>query len=114
MSLDYKAIGRRIRDKRMFKNFSQAELASKIGVSNPHISNIERGRTKVSLQTLVDIANALDITLDEIMCDNVTEAKGIYIKDIAEEINTCNSEDMKIVFDVVKTLVEGLKQRKND
>lgn len=110
MSIDYKLIGRRIRNKRMARNFSQTDLANRIGVSNPHISNIERGKTKVSLQTLVDIANALNTTLDEIMCDNVPEAKGVYIKDIANEINTCDSEDLKIVLDVVKTLIQDLKQ----
>ena len=30
-------------------------LASTVGISNPHMSNIERGKTKVSLATLIDI-----------------------------------------------------------
>lgn len=113
MNINYKLIGHRIRDKRKIKNFTQTELANKIGVSNPHISNIERGKTKMSLQTLVDIANALDTTLDEIMCDNVTVAKGVYIKDIADEINDCDSEDLKVILDVVKTLVHSFNQEKS-
>jgi len=73
MSLDYKAIGTRVRRKMLDKNLSQFELANEIGVSNPHISNIERGKTKVSLPTLIDIANALETSLDELVCDNVNE-----------------------------------------
>lgn len=109
MSLDYKAIGTRVRRKRLDKNLSQFELANEIGVSNPHISNIERGKTKVSLPTLIDIANALETSLDELVCDNVNESKSVFIREIADEIERCNAEEVKIVTDVVKALTESLK-----
>lgn len=114
MGLDYRAIGLRVREKRQNKKISQSDLANRIGVSNPHISNIERGKTKVSLQTLVDIANALETTLDELVCDNVSEAKGIIVKDLSEEIETCTAEEVRIVFNVVKTLIQSLKMRRPD
>ncbi len=109
MSLDYKAIGTRVRRKRLDKNLSQFELANEIGVSNPHISNIERGKTKVSLPTLIDIANALETSLDELVCDNVNESRNVFIREIADEIERCNAEEVKIVTDVVKALTESLK-----
>ena len=112
MSLDYKAIGTRIREKRIAKNISQADLADEVEVSNPHISNIERGRTKVSLPTLINIANALDTSLDDLVCDSVKATKGIYVQEIACEIEECSTEEVRIVTDVVKTLIKSLKTGK--
>lgn len=112
MSLDYNAIGIRVRDKRVKKKMSQFELSNEIGVSSPHISNIERGKTKVSLPTLINIANALDTTLDELVCDNVNEAKGIMIKEIADQIEKCNADEVRIVTDVIKALMISLRMRR--
>lgn len=47
MKLDYCAIGMRIKERRTKKEWSQEMLASTVGISNPHMSNIERGKTKV-------------------------------------------------------------------
>lgn len=112
MNIDYKAIGVRVKGKRVQKAISQYELANIIGVSNPHISNIERGKTKVSLPTLIDIANALETTLDELVCDNVSQTKDIFIKEIADEMETCSTEEIRIVTDVVKALIKSLKMRR--
>ena len=47
MELDYCAIGTRIKERRAKKKWTQEMLASAVGISNPHMSNIERGRTFV-------------------------------------------------------------------
>lgn len=112
MNLDYKAIGKRIRENRLKKKLSQADLAEIIGVSTPHISNVERGKTKVSLPKLIAIANALDISLDDLVCDSVRATKRIYVDEIACEIENCNTEEIRIVTDVVKALIGGLQSRK--
>ena len=49
----YKAIGARIRNVRMQKNMSQAELAEKAFISVPHMSEVENGKTKLRLSTFV-------------------------------------------------------------
>lgn len=51
----YKAIGARIRDVRIEKNMSQAELAEKAFISVPHMSEVENGKTKLRLSTFVYI-----------------------------------------------------------
>ena len=40
MKLDYCAIGMRIKERRTKKEWSQEMLASTVGISNPHMSNI--------------------------------------------------------------------------
>lgn len=113
MELDYCAIGTRIKERRTKKKWTQEMLASAVGISNPHMSNIERGRTKVSLGTLTDIANALDTTLDELICDNLVRGKVVFDEEISQELKECNEEDIRIVYDMVKALVKSLAKRKH-
>ena len=59
----YIRIGLNIALQRKLKKMTQSQLAEKIGISRTHMSNIEAPNvpTSVSLETLFDIADALDI-----------------------------------------------------
>lgn len=65
MELDYKAIGKRIKIARIQVDLTQEKLAEYVNLSPSHMSNIETGTTKVSLTTIVNIANALSVSVDE-------------------------------------------------
>ena len=74
LELDYKAIGERIKTARINKKFTQDKIAEMTELSNTHVSNIENGSTKVSLPTLVKIANLLEVSVDELLCDNLKKS----------------------------------------
>lgn len=65
--MDYVDIGRRIRIQRRFLNLTQGELANQIGVSPSFIGHLERGTRQASLETLVALANVLDVSLDYLL-----------------------------------------------
>lgn len=75
MELDYLEIGRNIRYYRQLRGIRQKELAEHIHVSDQHISHIENGRTKLSLLTLVAIANALSIDCNTLLGCTLYSAK---------------------------------------
>jgi transcriptional regulator with XRE-family HTH domain len=56
--------GERLSDVRRKKKISQDELAKKIGVHAPVIGRYERGEVKPSIDVAVNIAEALDTSLD--------------------------------------------------
>lgn len=56
----YKQVGQNIRLRRP-KNLSQEALGSAVGLTRTSISNIESGRQKMLLHTLIDIADALKV-----------------------------------------------------
>ena len=58
MEIDYKAIGQRIKIARIKKGITQEAVADLIDITPAHMSNVETGKTKVSLPTLIEIANA--------------------------------------------------------
>ena len=60
---DYKSIGARIRTVRLEKKLTQEQLAEAAGVGVTHIRHIETGNSVPSLQVIVDIINAMVVSL---------------------------------------------------
>lgn len=62
--MDYYAIGQRIRRYRKAQGLSQEQLAEKVNISTTHMSHIENGGTKLSLQVFAELAEALHVSAD--------------------------------------------------
>lgn len=78
-------IGGNIRFLRMACELSQQELAERIGISQTHLSNLERNHVNVNLKLLLRIANVLECPL-EIFLD--TNAALDWGKEQAEKAAT--------------------------
>lgn len=65
--LDAKVVGNVIADFRKQKGLSQEVLSGLAGISRTHLSAIERGLRKPTLETLYRISNALDIRASDIL-----------------------------------------------
>lgn len=84
MTVNYEDLGKRIRRKRSENHISQAALAEMIQVSVQHMSNVENAKTKASLETVIEIANALDCSLDELVCGSLKkQSRQIYQDEVA-------------------------------
>ena len=69
--VDYVRMGLRLRKKRREKKLAQQELARAVNISASYYSNIERGIRIPSIDTLVAIANVLEIGLDALLSDSL-------------------------------------------
>ena len=65
--LDYNKIGRRIRQVRKAKGWSQGTLAQKCGISMSFLGHIERGTRVMSMDTFAGICRALEVKADELL-----------------------------------------------
>ena len=110
MEIDYELIGKRIREERISQNLSQQTLSEISNISPTNISHIERGATKLSLPTLVSIANALAVSADFLLCDSLVEADKIYIDEINELLLDCNPNELKIIIDIMKSVKITLRR----
>ena len=110
MELDYKAIGKRIKIARIKADLTQEKLSEMVGVSPTHMSNVETGTTRVSLTTIVGIANALGITSDELLCDSVIKAKVQFEKDIALVLEDCDEYEIRVIRDLAAATKETLRR----
>ncbi|MBR3144978.1 MAG: helix-turn-helix transcriptional regulator [Clostridia bacterium] len=112
MGIDYVLIGNRIKEIRIDKGWTQAVLAEKSGVEPSNISHIERAATKLSLPTLVSIANALGVTLDEIVYGSLIKNTHISNKIVDELLNDCTPNEVQAIIEVIKTTKNVLKKKK--
>lgn len=103
MNINYIAIGKRIRQLRIERGFSQAILAEKSGVEPSNISHIERAATKLSLPTLVSIANALEVTLDEIVFESIIKNEHVTNEIINQLLNDCTPKEVCAIIEIIKT-----------
>ena len=76
--LDYVKIGERIREIRKERKWTQSELAYRAGINSSYLSHIETAKTKLSLPVIVQIANALSVSVDRLLCDSLEDAKHIF------------------------------------
>lgn len=85
--MDYVIIGKNIRRYRLLKGLRQEDLAEVCECSNSHIGQIENARGIPSLEMIVRIANALSVTVDQLLRENYAAPEQVYLKEIAERID---------------------------
>lgn len=60
--------------------------------------NIETGTIRVSLTAIVSLANALSVSVDDLLCDSVVKFK--FEKDIAVILADCDEYEIRMVKDM--------------
>lgn len=110
MELNYKAIGKRIKIARIKADLTQERLAELVDISPTHMSNVETGTTRVSLSTIISIANALSVTADDLLCDNVLKATVPFENDISLLLKDCDVYEIRIMKDVIAALKDSLRR----
>lgn len=100
--MDYKLLGKRIRDERLMQRLTLENVAEKIDKSINFIGQIERGEGKPSLETLVDIANALGVTVDHLLSDNINASDDNEAKEIIALLQSIDSTGKQFILDITK------------
>ncbi len=96
--VDYVKMGKRMKYKRQARNMNQEEIATMVRISPSYYGNIERGNRVPSVDTLVAIANALEVGVDFLLADSLTAANPQrteletrvltrFLRDRVEELN---------------------------
>lgn len=109
MELDYHAIGVRIRRFRKSLGLTQQTLAELSNQEPSNISHIERGATKLSLPTLVNLANALGVSVDDILCDSLENSRASFEREVSELLSDCTHQELKIITGTMRALKENLR-----
>lgn len=110
MSIDYESIGRRIKAARISLDMTQERLAEKVNLSPSHLSNIETGTTKVSLSTIVKLANALHVSVDSLLADSVVQSKAVFEQDIQTILSDCDDYEIRVIADIAAATKKTLRK----
>lgn len=100
--MDYTALGKRIRDERLMQRLTLEKLAERTDKSINFIGQIERGEGKPSLETLVDIANALGVTVDSLLSDSIKISDNSIDKEISVLLHNMSDNGKRFILDTVQ------------
>lgn len=118
-----KFVGEKIKEFRKNNKLNQSDLAKKIGVSNTSISEYERGNVNIDADTLFQLADALNVKVDDFFparntesspIDLLNELKGINLdteylmifKEMFEKASAMNGEERKSYLENLKLTIE--------
>ncbi len=110
-----KAFGQRVKELRKEKDWTQKELAKRVGVSYQQLNKYEGGTNAPPLDKLVALASALETTADYLITGSLMESYPLYNTRLMErfkELEAFSSDDQETVIKlidamIVKRRVEG-------
>ena len=83
---------------------TQEELAERSYTSLSLIRQVEQGSKLPSLGTLIEIANSLGVTVDDILVDVIDKPKPRDQLEYVELISSCNGDEKEILLRTLKFL----------
>lgn len=110
MDIDYRSIGKRIKIARIKNDITQEKLAENIGISPSHLSNIETGTTRLSLQTMINLSNSLDISIDTLLSDNIIRSGAVFKDEIQEALEDCDDHEIRILAKIITAAKEAMRK----
>lgn len=111
MTIDYSAVGKRISLIRKNRGMTQEQLAEKAELSNIYISHIENSRSIPSLETLMKLCSALDITPDEVLLGTKQDMENYLQSDIQKKLILCTPKERRMVSRFIDLLLEEREEK---
>ena len=102
MATDYKALGKRISNARKQAGITQEALGEQLNMTRKHIS--ESAIKRPSLDALVDIANALDVSTDDLLVDSLMHSTSTSNSEIHRLLLDCNEIEQEILTRMVREM----------
>ena len=105
-------LGPRIREYRVKRGMSVIKLANEVGVLPNYISQLENGDKIPSLDTFIRIANALNVTSDELLCDYLTAESHVVESKLGAIISDLSKDDQRHFEELVALEINYINSTK--
>lgn len=100
------SIGKHISEFRHLRKLRQEDLAEITGLSTNYSGAVERGEKIPSLETFIDILNALSVSADMVLSDVLQEGYQVKASTLSDQLKTLSAKDQKRIFDVIDVLIK--------
>lgn len=107
---NFELIGVRIKQYREAKSLSQEELGEMISISNRHLSKVETGTKNPSLNLIIDVANALGVTPDNLLGDYLDVKNKAENSEILEVLADCSETKTAMLMKLLKYMKQLLSE----
>lgn len=107
-NIDYAALGKRIKEKRISEKLTQEQLGEMCELSAAHIGHIERGTRILSVDVLFRIAQVLNVSVDYLLFDSVENDN--ILSSIAPILKDSDKNKVNNFLKTVRVLAENIDE----
>ena len=101
-------IGSRIRDTRKHLKWTQEKLAERADIGVVYLGEIERGLKTPSVTIFAKIADALEVSADYLLRDELPTGKEYVYDDLTKKLEGLTPKQRKTVIDIVDAYLNNL------
>lgn len=102
------ALGKRIRESRIKKGYTQKNLADRAKIGVVYLSEIERGIKMPSLSIFIKIIDALEVSADYVLRDELPTGKEYICTEITKKLLVLTPGQRKIALDILNAYLNNL------
>lgn len=106
--MDKAALGKKLREVRQEKGYTQHALAESAGIGNVYLGEIERGLKMPSLNIFIKLIEALDISADYILRDELSSGEQYIYDEITQKLKNLTPKQRKTAADILAAYLHNL------
>ena len=110
MSVDFILLGQNIKKYRKMADLTQEQLANMTGYTDSHIGQIENAYGTPSYEAVCKIANALNVTMDQLSYGNIDNTDDYFVQELKRITAEFNDKQKRFAIDMTLSLMEQLKK----
>lgn len=107
---DIEVLGAKLKATRKKRGFTQAQLAELVDCSNTYICYLEKGTKCMSLDMFIFVANALNVSADELLQDFLENTVAVSNHEFAAIITDCSTYEKRILLDSIRAIKQSLRE----
>ena len=107
--MDKKLFGSRVRETRKGLKLTQEELAEKADIGVVYLGEIERGLKSPSITVFAKLVQALDVSADYLLRDELPTGKEYVYDDLTKKLEGLTPKQRKTVIDIVDAYLNNLE-----
>lgn len=106
--MDKAELGSRIREARLAKSLTQEALAEIAEIGVMYYGEVERGVKMPSMKTFIKIINALDVSADYILRNEISSGKPFVLNDITKKLEKLSPQQRKAASDILDAYIKNI------
>ena len=106
--MDSITLGKRIREARMNKQYTQQRLAEEAGIGQMYLGEIERGTKMPSLKIFIKIMNTLDISADYVLRDDLASGERYIYDEITEKLKGLSPRQRMAAAEILDAYIRNI------
>ena len=106
--MDKVELGMKLREARNKAGFTQEQLAEKADIGVMYLGEIERGVKMPSMKIFIKLIEALDISADYILRNELPSGKEYVLDEITEKLAVLTPKQRKAAVDILDAYIKNL------